>query len=124
MTSIHCSNTENYDYNDLEKQLPEYRVPSNIGEHFYITIFSGDDMDITNMTEKDTEDTEDTNDTSDDDSDSDIENAKAKSKAKRKPAAAATATNILSIFVTKFLNMINQVRTEYHENNQIMPYSM
>jgi hypothetical protein len=40
MTSIHCADISIYDYNDLEKQLPEYHVPSNMGEHFYITIFN------------------------------------------------------------------------------------
>jgi hypothetical protein len=119
MTSIHCTNTVNYQYNDLEKQLPEYCVPSNIGEHFYITIFNENDMvaDITNMTEDDTED-----DTADNNSDdSDIENAKVNVKEKRKPnIVSKTANTIVSGFVTKFLNMINQVREEM----KIMPYSM
>jgi hypothetical protein len=123
MTSIHCANSINYQYNDLEKQLPEYHAPSNIGEHYYVTIlFSGDDMDITNMTENDTEDTLDKCDEYYDDSD--IENAKASAhnSSKRKPRARASRTtnNILSNFVTKFLNMINQVRLEYREDNNSM----
>jgi hypothetical protein len=112
MTSIHCTNTLNYQYNDLEKQLPEYRVPSNIEEHFYITIFNENDMvDITNMTEDDTED------------DSDIENAKVNVNVKAKPTVRmerTTTTKILSNYVTKFLNMINQVRSD----NGIMHHSM
>lgn len=77
MISIHCrytntnTNSMNYEYNDLEKQLPEYEYifpekTSSLCQHYYITISNTNDMDmdITNMIDDDCDD------------DSDIENAK------------------------------------------------
>jgi len=43
MTSIYCDENSIYDYNDLEKQLPEYTFPIHAGEQFYIHIFPEDD---------------------------------------------------------------------------------
>jgi hypothetical protein len=58
MTSIYCDENSMYEYNDVEKQLPEYTFPIHAGEQFYIHIFPEDEMnmDITNRFDEDTPD--------------------------------------------------------------------
>jgi len=118
MTSIYCHENSMYEYNDVEKQLPEYTFPIHAGEQFYIHIFP-----------------EDENDTPDEscNSDHDIETGQIHIHCSRlqstrlQSAPASCAIPIIMTYFKRFLHMFSsntsmQIHPEQMSENTVLPY--
>jgi hypothetical protein len=125
MTSIHCADISIYDYNDVEKQLPEYYFPTDAREQYYIQIFPENeiDMDITNRFEDDTPDNEE-------DSEYDIETGKIHHHCSRlQSAPASSAIPIIMNYFNQFLSRVltsqssssMQIHPEEMNKNTVLP---
>ena len=123
MTSIYCDENSMYEYNDVEKQLPEYTFPIHAGEQFYIHIFPEDEMnmDITNRFEEDTHDESCT-------SDHDIETCQIHIRCSRlQSSPASSAIPIIMTYFKRFLHMFSsnaymQIHPEQMTENTVLPY--